>query len=95
MDGDDFTTQPVETMTKIETFIGVEHYFTADHFDFSGRKGYPCFKLDPESHSSCMSKAKAREHPELKEESLEILRKHFRPILERFRQQTGLDLQLL
>ena len=68
LDGDDFTTRPVETMNKVETFIGVEHYFTKDHFDFTGRKGYPCFKLDTESLSSCMGTGKARQHPELKEE---------------------------
>ena len=94
LDGDEFTRNPIKILYKIESFIDIPHYFTEGHFDFSGRKGYPCFKLDQESLSQCMGDEKARPHPELNEKSLKILRKHFSPILEKFRKQTGLNLQL-
>ena len=94
LNGDDFTKTPVETLNKIEAFLGVDQFFKKQHFDFSGLKGYPCFKLDPLSNSKCMGKGKAREHPVLSEESMNILRNHYRPIIEKFNSQTGLNIQL-
>ena len=58
----------------------------------SGKKGYPCFKL--ESDDGCMNKNKGITHPELGQQSLNHLRKHFRPILDTFKGQTGLDVKL-
>ena len=94
LDGDEFTKYPVKILNQIESFIGIPKYFNENHFDFSGLKGYPCFKLDETSHSACMGKNKARDHPELSEKSLKKLRRHFRPILDKFKEQTGLDLKL-
>ena len=56
-----------------------------------GRKGYPCFTLDK---NGCAAKSKAREHPELQEETLTLLRNHFAPMLKRFEMQTGMKLEL-
>ena len=91
---EDFTSKPVEILKKIEAFLGVKPFYTSQHFDFKGLKGYPCFKLDKTSLSRCMGKYKARTHPNVSEDSLEILRKHFRPILDKFKEQTGLDVTL-
>ena len=44
--------------------------------------------------SKCMSKSKARDHPDLSEESLEHLRKHFKPMLEEFKRLTGMTVRL-
>jgi len=41
-----------------------------------------------------MGNHKARDHPKLSEESLQILRNHFTPILEKFKKQTGIELEL-
>lgn len=70
LDGDEFTENPVKILNQIESFIGIPKYFNENHFDFSGLKGYPCFKLDETSHSACMGKNKARDHPDLSEKSL-------------------------
>ena len=94
LDGDVFVEEPVKILNKIEEFLGIPHYFTNYHFDFSGRKGFPCFKLDEESRSQCMSKGKARDHPELNEESLNYLRNHFKPIVEEFERKTGMKINL-
>ena len=94
MDGDEFTKTPVKILNQIESFLGIPKYFSENHFDFSGLKGYPCFKLDSSSLSACMGKSKARPHPELSKKSLNKLRKYFEPILVKFREQTGLHLQL-
>merc|ERR1712032_806630 len=71
LNGDDFTTTPAKVLQKFEKFVGIPNFFTDDHFDFSGKKGYPCFTLDP---NGCMSSSKAREHPELKKETMRFLR---------------------
>ena len=94
LDGDEFTKNPVKILNQIEAFIGIPQYFNENHFDFSGLKGYPCFRLDESSLSECMGKNKARPHPELSEESLDKLRRHFKPILQKFKEQTGLKLSL-
>ena len=94
LDGDEFTRNPLKILNEIESFIDIPHYFNEGHFDFSGRKGYPCFKLDQESLSQCMGKIKARPHPELSEKSLKILRKHFSPMLKKFKEQTRMNLTL-
>ena len=57
-------------LNEVEDFIEVPIYFAWDLFDYSGRKGFPCFKIDEKSQSQCMGKKKARDHPELNEESL-------------------------
>ena len=41
-----------------------------------------------------MSDSKAREHPELKKETLRFLRKQFTPILKTFEEQTGMKIKL-
>ena len=94
LDGDEFTVSPVRVLNRIERFLGVPRYFTEQHFEFSGRKGYPCFKLDPDSHSRCMGEKKARDHPGLSDKSLNILRRYYKPKLEKFKARTGVDVKL-
>ena len=81
-------------LNKIEKFLEIPQYFTVDHFDYTGRKGFPCFKLDEKSRSQCMSKVKARDHPKLNQESLTYLRNHFKPILNTFKSQAGVNIKL-
>ena len=43
---------------------------------------------------TCMGKNKARDHPELMSDTLSYLRKIFRPSLEEFNLNTGLNITL-
>ena len=94
MDGDIFTENPLKTLQNIENFLGLPSFFTSEHFDFSGRKGFPCFKLDPESASRCMGVKKGRDHPEINKENLRFLRNYFKPILRKFKLLSGMKLRL-
>jgi len=94
LDGDVFIEEPVKVLNKIEDFLEIPRYFKDGHFDYSGRKGFPCFKLNEKSRSHCMDKNKARDHPELNKQSLTYLRKHFEPMLKNFKNQTGLSVKL-
>ena len=41
-----------------------------------------------------MGRNKARNHPELREDTLDYLRKMYEPMLEKFKQQSGTDIRL-
>ena len=92
IDGDMFTTEPVKTLNEVEDFLGVKRFFSDSLFDFSGKKGFPCFKLN--NDSKCMSSEQGRDHPPIGSESLSYLRKYYRPILNNFEGQTGMELTL-
>ena len=59
-----------------------------------GRKGYPCFKLDRDTRDSCMGGEKARDHPEISQETRTFLRQIYRPMLEDFNNKTGMNIRL-
>ena len=92
LDGNRFTKEPVDTLNEIEDFLGIQRFFSDSHFDFSGKKGYPCFKLN--DYAECMNNNKGREHPQMNTESLNYLRKHYKPILDSFKTQTGMEISL-
>merc|ERR1711874_20820 len=54
VDGDLFTENPAVILQEIERFLGLPHFFREDHFVFTGKKGYPCFKLDLDTADRCM-----------------------------------------
>jgi len=94
LDGDVFREKPILILQKIEQFLEVSPFFSERHFDFTARKGFPCFKLNRKTASQCMGGNKGRDHPELNEESLKYLREYFKPILESFQKQTGMKLRM-
>ena len=63
------------------------------HF-FSGKKGYPCFKLDDESLERCMGAGKGRKHPDIGSDTRNYLRKIFKPMLKEFNRKTGMNIKL-
>ena len=94
LDGDVFTENPLIALQNVEKFLGLPSFFTSEHFDFSGKKGFPCFKLDPESASKCMGVKKGRDHPKISKRNLKFLRNHFNPMVRRFKLLTGMKLRL-
>ena len=60
----------------------------------AGRKGYPCFNLDEDTIRGCMGSGKARDHPEIKLETVNYLRNIYRPMLEEFNKKTGMNIRL-
>ena len=84
--------EPVKILNEIEDFLGVNRFFSDSLFDFSGKKGYPCFKWN--NNSKCMSSEQGRDHPLIGSESLEYLRNYYQPILDDFEDKTGMKLSL-
>ena len=60
----------------------------------AGRKGYPCFKLDADSLEGCMGETKARLHPDISPATRDYLRQTFKPIIEQFNSETGMEIRL-
>ena len=44
--------------------------------------------------SKCMMDNKARDHPDLGQEALKLLRKKFEPMAKKFKDQTGMSVSL-
>ena len=42
VDGDELTEKPVKLLNEVETFLQIPHFFTIDHFDFSGTFNVHC-----------------------------------------------------
>ena len=109
VDGDKFIEDPVPVLQSVERFLQIPSFYTDQHFTHNGnssqcvillicllkgRKGYPCFKLDVDSPESCMSNAKAREHPEISSDTRDYLRKMFKTMLEEFNRKTEMNIRL-
>ncbi|XP_071506031.1 heparan sulfate glucosamine 3-O-sulfotransferase 1-like [Diadema antillarum] len=76
LDGEEFVKNPSPTISRVERFLGVKPYFTADHFYYAEEKRFYCLK---KPLNTCMSKGKGRPHPEVSENTLATLRQYYHP----------------
>ena len=85
INGDQFIRSPWSELQKVENFLEVEPMITENNFFFNSTKGYYCGKDIRESgpwtcvREKCLSSAKGRPKPPLKEGTLTALRDFFRP----------------
>ena len=92
VDGDLLVEKPMNEIRKVETFLGLPHYFNTSHFTYpKHKKGFPCFMLG--GVGKCMARDKGRDHPLLKNETLNFLLTKFQPMIEKFKEQTGVYLK--
>ena len=93
VDGDMLMKQPHIEMQKLEEFLGLSSFYEGRHFYFSPENGgeLPCFSL-PEKR--CMGKDKGLAHPPLREETLCYLRGRLKPLMEKFKNETGVEVRL-
>ncbi len=89
IDTQDMITHPYNVTRQAETFLGLRHAVTEDHFVFDKKKGFYCFKLHPNATSMCMNGSKGRHHQELKPGLVKKLRNYFRPYNRKFYKMTG------
>ena len=89
VNGDTLVEDPLVEIKKVEHFLGISPSFKADQF-IKGPKGFPCFNI---GEVSCMKSNKGREHSQLKNETKEFLKRHFQPIMDKFEQQTGIQIK--
>ncbi|XP_038051763.1 uncharacterized protein LOC119724679 [Patiria miniata] len=90
IDGETFIKDPYPAVKLVEQFLGIRDYFTRDHFYYDVQKGFFC--MNKPIPQNCMSPAKGRPHPEVREDTLQKLRDFYRPYNEKLRHLVNLDL---
>ena len=84
VDGDALITEPWKEMQKIESFLQVNPYFGMNHFAYSSRKRYYCFKKSELSGLDCLRKKKGHHYSPLEPHLRNKLEEYFRPHNEKF-----------
>ncbi|CAH1792151.1 unnamed protein product [Owenia fusiformis] len=85
VDAESFTQTPWIELEKIERFLQIDHFFSEDRFPPNPDKpNFRCFIDNFESEAHCMGYQKGRSHPNITEESIQKLRKYFKPYNEQF-----------
>uniref|UniRef100_A0A1I8NRX1 Sulfotransferase domain-containing protein n=1 Tax=Stomoxys calcitrans TaxID=35570 RepID=A0A1I8NRX1_STOCA len=90
VNGDRLIDDPVSQLKKIETFLGIEHRITSNHFYFNETKGFYCLRYD--SGDRCLRETKGRKHPHVDPIVVSKLRKFFAEHNQRFYELVGEDL---
>ena len=93
VNGETLIDDPFTEIKRVEEFLELKPFFEESHFVYPDEtRRFPCFKVG--ERTTCMKKANGLEHPQLKEESMNYLRKHFQPMMDKFESQTGLFIKL-
>jgi len=90
VDGQKLVSDPVSELRKVETFLGLRHYFTQKNFVFNKKIGFYCLPSDG-GQIRCLGKSKGVKHPALDLLVEAKLRKYFKPLNQRFYQIVGHD----
>ncbi len=89
VDGDALIRHPFTELRRVESFLGLQSYFTEKMFYFNETKGFYCWYRRG-NDSYCLGSGKGREHPPVEAQSLSTLQEFFKPHNEQFFSQTGL-----
>ena len=90
IDGDLMKKDPYQVIHDLETFLGLEHRVTREHFYFNETKGYFCkVRHPPDGSIRCMIPSKGRYHPKIDMKLIQKLYEHFKPHNNRFEELTG------
>ena len=93
VNGETLIDDPFTEIKKVEEFLELRPFFEETHFVYPDEsRRFPCFKVG--ERTTCMKKTKGLEHPQLKEKSINYLRKHFQQMMDNFQNQTKLFIKL-
>ena len=85
INSDELKYHPATVMTKVEDFLGLEHYITPEMFVLNKNKGFYCIKSDLTiSGMACYAKDRGRSVTKVSQRTKTRLEKYFRPSNERF-----------
>ena len=91
INGEAFVRNPWTELSKVEKFLGIQHFLKEDNFYFNKTKGFYCFYKDKEN--TCMGDQKGRKHPVVDANTIDTLKQLFRKYNERFYKIVGVDFQ--
>ena len=93
IDGDAFSSNPLEELKSIEKFLALDSFFTKDMFVFNTTKQFYCLKtMNPERGNiitDCLKESKGRKHPKFSPLVIKKMKSFFRPHNEHFYNMTG------
>ena len=93
LNGDNLANKPWEEIEKVQKFIGVPEIITRRNFKFNDRKGFYCFKIDPNSKGmKCLGKSKGRRHPHVSQKALRLMEDFFKSTNEEYKKITNITL---
>ena len=87
--GENLVNNPVEELSKVESFLGIEHKITENSFYFNETRGFYCIHL--KKHEKCLAKSKGRTHPDINPFIENKIREFFRPLNQKFYDLVGRD----
>ena len=85
---------PLTEIRKVEQFLGISSFYSSDHFYFPEGSKFPCFRKNSETEPRCMMEDKGRNHPVLKNETYDHLKKYFKSKMDEFEKLTGIHYEL-
>ena len=88
--GENLVRDPSAELTKVESFLGLEHQLSRDNFYFNSTKGFYCMKL--QTRHKCLSDSKGRQHPNISSKVMQKLRDFYRPLNNKLYDMIGMNL---
>ena len=92
VDGDRLITEPLHELRKVETFLGLEPFYTEDVIYYNATKGFYCTRRPLDDGSilaSCLGESKGREHPHVESWVKTKLNRYFYPHNEKLFEMIG------
>jgi hypothetical protein len=89
VDGERMIVDPLSELVKVEKFLGVQSFLTADNFMYNETRRFYCMRKPGRATEHCLGFSKGRTHPQLKPSVLQKLQDFFRPHNKLFYQLTG------
>ncbi|XP_055688624.1 heparan sulfate glucosamine 3-O-sulfotransferase 5 [Lutzomyia longipalpis] len=90
VNGDQLIDDPLSQLTRIETFLGIQHRIKSNNFYFNATKGFFC--LRNETGDKCLRETKGRKHPHVDPAVISKLRRFFADHNQKFYELIGEDL---
>lgn len=92
--GENLIKNPAGEMKRIQEFLGLEQYITAENFTFNQTKGFPCYKKETQRNKwHCLNDEKGRRHPGIQYSVKTRLEHFYRPFNIKLYSMTGQDFQ--
>ena len=87
VNGDEFIRNPSPTMKRVQKFLEIKPLIGERSFKYNATKGFYCILVqnaNKKETEDCLGPTKGRKHPEVSNESLEKLRKFYKPYNDEF-----------
>ena len=89
IDGEKFSSNPLQYLKKAEQFFGLQPFFKPIHFYFDSKKGFICSRVPERPDLNCMGRDKGRDQTTVRPYVLKKMRQFYHPYNMRLQEQFG------